>query len=220
MVIIMKLSNKIFIMIIMLIGMFLLAGCDKFQFSTFDASDEDNGNEITTDSLEEQEESVYGTDETPETKEKGSTDEDAKTTQAVTPTAEPIQPTANIDLSVYTINADGNIEPVIALIPQGSVITPQLVVETVVESMADQSIIIGIKDVTTKKDTVIVNFIKDKTPDKNMGSGYESAILDAIAQSLVDNLEDYSKVIYRIDDKAYVSGVYEYGIDEVYLGDN
>ena len=50
-----------------------------------------------------------------------------------------------------------------------------------------------------------------------MGSGNEAAILDAIAQSLLDNLTDYSKVIFRVEGKAYVSGVFEMDINDVYM---
>jgi len=138
-----------------------------------------------------------------------------------TPTQAPIQPNANKDLQVYTVNSiTAEIEPVTALVPQNSKITAQLVVDTVVESLADQSIIIKVDSVTTEDDKIIVSFDKDKAPYSDMGSGYEAAILDAIAQSLIDNLKEYKKVIYRIENNAYVSGVFEYGINEAYLGDN
>ena len=220
----MKRSNKMLILIIMLIGIFLLTGCDKFSFNTFDASKEETNTDKNADMREDAIDSgasMKRTDETLDTKGTLNPGTEDAGIGEVTSTPEAVQPTANMDLSVYTINEDGNMEPVIALIPKDSEITPQLVIDTVIESLADHSIMIGVKDVTTKDDIVIVNFEKDKTPEKNnMGDSYESAILDAIAQSLIDNLKDYNKVIFRIDDKAYVSGVFEKGIDEVYLGDN
>lgn len=223
----MKQNYKKFILIIMIIGTFLLAGCNKLNFDTFDASKEEAGSEITSIPEENQDSKNQNKEITkaPEVTQAAGLD-NADVTVGVTaaeetPTPDSIQPNANIDLTVYTVNADtGEIEPVTALIPEGSEITPDLIVSTVVDSMADQSIEIGIDSVTTQEDKVIVSFLKDKAPYSDMGSGYEAAILDAIAQSLIDNLKDYKKVIYRVEGNAYVSGVFEYGIDEVYMGDN
>ncbi|HHV13892.1 MAG TPA: hypothetical protein GXX75_26855 [Clostridiales bacterium] len=224
----MKQFSKLFIMVIMLVGMLLLTGCDKFNFSTFDASKEETDAGITKDADKDPDSSGEDTESTgaetkigtnnEETKTPASSDNNTEKTGGSTPTPSLIQPTESIDLQIYTVNATtGDIEAVTASIPKSSKLTPELVTDTVVESMADQSIIIGIKDVTTKDDSIIVNFNKDNPPYKNFGSGYEGAILNAFAQSLLDNLKDYHKIIFRIDDKAYAGGAFEYGINEVYL---
>jgi cytoskeletal protein RodZ len=222
--VIMKQGSRLFIMMIILVGMLLLTGCDKINFSTFQASKEETNEETTT----TDEDSESSKDEKDITNVNGSKDETNKSSEDTeedsgeasnqTPTPSSIQPSENIDLPVYTVNAtSGDVEPVTAAIPKSDKLSPELIVDTVVESLADQSIIVGVKTVTTKDDTVIVNFTKDNPPSKNQGSGYEGAILNAFAQSLLDNLDDYHKIIFHIDDKAYISGVYEYGIDEVYL---
>ena len=220
----MKQLSRVYIMMIMLVGMLFLTGCDKINFSTFDASKEDTSAENSpadqdSDLSKNESESTVADVAKDETSEDSkNTEEDSDQVSSQTPTPSSIQPTANIDLTVYTINAaSGDVEPVTAAIPKGSKLSPELIVDTVVESLADQSIIIGIKDVTTKDDIVIVSFTKDNPPSKNLGSGYEGAILNAFAQSLLDNLDDYHKIIFRIDDQAYAGGAFEYGIDEVYL---
>lgn len=215
----MKNFNKKFILIIMLIGTFLLVGCNKFNFDIFDASKEEAGTDITS----APEDNQGGITDSPEVTKAAGTDGTDISAAGVdtTPTPAAIRPNANVDLTVYTVNADsGEIETVTALIPEGSEITPRLVVDTVVDSLADRSIDIGIDDVQSKGDKVIVSFMKDKAPYSNIGSSYEAAILDAIAQSLIDDLPDYKEVIYRVEGKAYVSGAFEFGIDEVYMGDN
>ena len=217
----MKRSGLIYILILMLMGVFLLTGCDKLSFSLFDGTESEE-NDITPE-LQDHQEDVEANDNQESVSTENSTLKSGEQEKPKEPTQAPetVLPTANTELIVYTVNAEGNIEPVTALISEDSRITPELIVETVIESMADQSIIISVKNVMTENDTVIVNFTKENSPgNKNMGSGYEAAILDAVAQSLIDNLTDYSKVIYRIDDNAYTSGVFEFGIDEVYLGDN
>jgi hypothetical protein len=210
--------SKNFILIFMLIGMFLLAGCSKFNFKTFHASDEETGTEIT---LAPDDNQIETETETSITTTSDNAEEAVNTKTETLPTPAAIKPTANIDLPIYTVNADtGEVEPITALVPEGSEITPEFIVDTVVESMADQSIVVGIEGVTLEDDAIIVSFMKDKAPGTNSGAGYEASVLDAIALSLIDNLNDYSKVIYRINGEAYISGHIELGIDEIYLGDN
>jgi cytoskeletal protein RodZ len=211
----MERHNKKIMLIIMLIGIFLLTGCNKFHLGTFNASDEEkSGTEVTLTPNDNQDEPITGSEE--EKEEDTNSDE-----EETTPTPSSIQPTANIDLTVYTVNVDtGDIETVTALVTNDSEITPKLIVNTVIESMADKSIVVGIDSVTSEGDTVIVSFTKEQAPFSEVGAGYETAILDAIAQSLTDNLEEYSKVIYRVEGKAYVSGHIEMEADEVYFEDN
>lgn len=232
----MKVYIKRIILLITIIGMFALTGCDNIKFGIFDASDENTGSVKITENTEtadaDKEEKTAGeasnakTDA--DTKDKGKDDDTDKNDQALTADAKnadgnslsptPVQPNPTVDLQIYTVNGTtAEIEPVTALIPQDTKITARLIVDTVVESLADQSIIVEIDSVTTEDDKVIVSFKKDKAPYSDMGSGYEGAILDAIAQSLIDNLKEYKKVIYRIENQPYVSGAFEYGIDEPHL---
>jgi Sporulation and spore germination. len=204
--VIMERFKSKFVLIIMLVGILLLTGCGKFRLNTNQASDEVTVTPGVTQNNQEKETNQNNG-------ELGSTNTDGNSvTKAVT------KPVANKELSVYTVNADdGNLEPVIARVQEGSPITPELVVKTVIEAMADQSIFVATDSVTSKDDTVIVSFQKDKAPYSNMGSGYEAAILNAIAQSLIDDLDGYNKVIYRVEGKAYESDAFKMGINEVYM---
>jgi len=219
----MRQYKKNFILIIVIMGIILLAGCNKFNFHTFTNSEDSSDIQTTIAPKDQNSTDINNKTEDTQANSENITpsSEDILQSENATPTSTSIQPTSNIDLQVYTVDSDlGEIEPVTAAVPAGSEITPQLIVDTVVESLADQSINIVVKDVTTKDDIVIVNFDKDNTPYKNLGSDYEGAILDAIAQSLIDDLKDYKKVIFRVDGGAYVGGAFETGIDEYYLEDN
>ncbi|MGB4660291.1 MAG: hypothetical protein WBI07_14025 [Mobilitalea sp.] len=207
-------SNKKYILILMLAGIFLLTGCDKFSFNIFNASNEEETvtQPLSSSDNENNANKKVATDITADT--------DIAATDTVTPTPIPILPVANIDLPIYSVNVDtGEVVTKTALIPEGSEITPELIVTNVVEAMADNNILVGIENVTTENDTVIVSFYKDKAPLAEEGSSYETAILNAIAQSLIDNLDDYHKVVYRVEGKAYVSGHLEYGLNEIYFED-
>ena len=212
----MERTKKIFLLIIMVLGTLLFVGCDLISFDTF-KEDEESKNSVISLAPDDSNEPTPATTVAPKQKENGSkeiSDEKAD----VTPTITAIQPAETKDLNLYSVNvSSGDTEQIIATIPKDTKITPQLIVEKVVESMADRSLDVGIESVTTDKDSVIVNFYQDKAPLTDAGSVYEASILDAIAMSLMDYLSDYNKVIYRVEGKAYVSGHIELGIDEPYL---
>lgn len=131
-----------------------------------------------------------------------------------------IQPNSNTEVMIYVIDVEtAEIVPVTALISIEKEITPEVIVNKVVEAMADASLEIGIDEVKTEGDTVIVSFLSDKAPVIDVGSGYEVSILNAIAQSIIDNT-DYKNVIYRIEGKPYVTGHITLELDEIFLGDN
>jgi hypothetical protein len=132
-----------------------------------------------------------------------------------------VEPVVTKEVNIYTMNETTlTVESAVALVPFDTELTPEIIVDMVVDSFADRLVTIGIDSVTTKEDTVIVSFLKDAAPLFNAGGGLESTILDAIAQSLVDNLPNYPKVIFRAEGEAYASGHYEFDIDEVYLDNN
>lgn len=205
--------NKKHLFLLLLCGIFLLTGCNKFSFGIFDASKEGADTEITSVPEDNQKETGENNKETV-------TDVPTKGAPEATASPEGVTPQAadNMELPIYTVNAeDGNIVPVTARVSAGSEYKPELIVDTVIDALADEGITIGVDSVTSEKDAVIVSFLKDKAPYTNMGSEYEAAILNAIAQSLIDNLNDYDKVIFRIEGNAYVSGTFEKGINEVYM---
>ena len=65
-------------------------------------------------------------------------------------------------------------------------------------------------------DTVIVSFLFGKAPLSTVGSDVEETILNSIANSLLDNVEDCKKVIFRAEGEAYESGHYAFEVDEAY----
>ena len=95
-------------------------------------------------------------------------------------------------------------------------ITPNSIVESVVTALNEHSLEIGIDSVTMEEDTVIVSFLFGKAPLSSVGSGVEETILNSIAYSLLDNVEDCKKVIFRAEGEAYESGHYAFEVDEVY----
>lgn len=214
--------NKRSILITIFLCLILLYGCDKVRFYTYKGSDEKIGKEdIIEENVEDDETKVP---EVSEDNPDNSTtnlveDNGEKTAEEITPTLNNIQPIANTELMIYTVNVDSaEIEAVTAVVQEDLEISPELIVTKVTESMADQSLNLGVESVTIENDNIVISFYSDQPPLSGVGGGLEEAILNAIAQSLMDNLTDYRGVIFRTEGKAYVSGHIELGIDEVYLG--
>jgi hypothetical protein len=150
-------------------------------------------------------------------------------TEDVTATATPeatTSPDANMkddttgktkELPIYTINDESlEAQAAVALIPEESEITADLIVKTVVENLKDHSLIVGIDKVTVDKERVIVSFLYDSAPLTTVGSGVEATILDCISGSLLDNLDSCKQVIFRAEGKSYESGHIVLGFDEAY----
>lgn len=209
----MKRINKSLVLILIFISIFVFTGCSSIKLRTFKDSEENNNK------IEENDDNANIDDLNNEKTEDPDSLIDEDSTDIDEPTPTIIQPIDNKELIIYVVNSSTDLDPVTALIPANNEITPELILNTVVDSMADQSLVIGVESVTTQDDAVIVSFYADQPPLSNVGSGLEDAILNAIAQSLTDNLDDYHKIIYRVEGGPYISGHIELGIDEVYFED-
>ncbi|CUH92643.1 hypothetical protein [Herbinix luporum] len=220
----MKYYNKNLVLILVLSCIFLFTGCNSVRLKTFK---EENVPEKNVESNEENQENQDNQDNEEDLEDAESlvsnpedTSNSSDETNDNGSTANIVQPVENVELLIYTVNSSSELEAVTALVPANQELTPKLVVDTVVDSMADQSLLIGVENVTTQDDTVIVSFYADQAPLTNVGAGFEEAILNAIAQSITDNLDDYHKVIYRVEGGPYMSGHIELEIDEVYFEDS
>lgn len=206
----MKHKNKNLVLILILASIIMLTGCNNIRLKTYNESEElDNVTNVDDD---KEQGDIESNDETIDIVDDETLDMDE-------PTPTIIQPVQNTELLIYTVNIDSDLEPIIALVPADKEITPEVVLDAVVDAMADQSLLIGIESVTVEDDTVIVSFYSDKAPLYNTGSGFEAAILNAIAQSLTENLDNIHKVVYRVEGGPYSSGHIELDIDEVYHED-
>ena len=206
-----RIRKKLLLIIIICMSLLLFSGCGLFSLDFFDSS-EDDSSVITLAPADDQAE-VSGTP----TENNNTAEKEVTVTPGNSPTPA-IQPAATADLSLYTVNMDtGATEPFTAAVAKDTEITPELIVDKVVEAMADRSLEVHVEYVRAEKDAIIVSFYTDKAPLSEGGIVYEGPILDAIAMSLIDNLKDYNKIIYRAEGKAYQSDHIELGINEPYM---
>lgn len=118
----------------------------------------------------------------------------------------------------YTVNPDTmETEAVSAMASKEYQGSPEEIMGMVVDTLEDSGYEIGIDQVFIEGTSVIVSFQAGEEPVSGLFEEEEKAILDAIAQSLLDNLEEYNQVSYRINNGAYESDNFSYQIDYIYM---
>ena len=110
------------------------------------------------------------------------------------------------------------IKPAVAVTGKKEDVTAAHIVEYITDALEDEEIELTIKDIVTDNGLCIVDFdeniykiIKD-TPD------LEKPILDAVAMSLVDNLQEINEVSFRIAGQPYSTSAFQLKDKEGYLG--
>ena len=113
----------------------------------------------------------------------------------------PIPTTERDYINIYTVSPENfQVEPLKLMIDKMQKITPEFVVNKVRENLEED---IGIKEVTMVKDKVTVTFKANKAPLKNVSPRMESGILDAISNSLLDNISTCNEVYFNSTKGAY-----------------
>ena len=130
-----------------------------------------------------------------------------------------IAPLENLEITIYTLNPDTwEKEAVTVLVTVEDELTPELIVEQVVEAMEDEGFYLGINDIIIDSDSVRIDFKSDAVPVTDVGASVEGSIIDILAQSILDNLPQYKKIYISIEGGPYHSGHLEFELDDVYLG--
>lgn len=134
-----------------------------------------------------------------------------------TPTPEPTQKIKIETLAIYSINSD-NMTLIPVPVRKGSQkLSPSYVAGLVMENLNEEDI--AITDIYQKGKKVIVSFDPDGKPVKNCTAKMETLILEAFANSLLDNVKNCSQVIFRCDGKEYKSDQYSFGLNEVFASE-
>ena len=122
------------------------------------------------------------------------------------------------ELQIYTLAADlESVEAVTALISKDGDLTPELIMEVVLEAMADAAYFIEVNGIFVKGNMITIDFCKETPPVANLNYTVEVAILDAIGQSLLDNLAAYKRVSYSIEGEPYQTKNIELELEESYI---
>lgn len=130
-----------------------------------------------------------------------------------------IAPLENSEVTIYTLNPDSlEKEAVTVLVTSEDELTPDFIVEQVVDAMEDEGFFLGVNDIILEGDSVRIDFKSDAAPVIDVGASVEGSIIDCLAQSILDNLPQYKKIYISIEGGPYYSGHLEFELDDVYLG--
>ena len=119
--------------------------------------------------------------------------------------------------TVYSVDTDKlSLIPVQVRKKANEVCTAKQIVTLLCDNLAVK---VKVQSVEEKKDTVIVSFAPDSEPVKDCSEQMEQMILECFANSLLDNVDACSKVVFRKGGKAYKSENMELGLNEVYASE-
>ena len=123
-------------------------------------------------------------------------------------------------VGIYIYTVDATLESVVnktVMVKDTTEITPELIIEYILDSLKDESVNVSVKDVEYKNGICIVNFDESIIAIAKSNADIENAILDAIAQSVLDNVEGCKKIKYRINGSAYSTANRTFALDYVYM---
>ncbi len=137
------------------------------------------------------------------------------TAPTVSPTISEIPEPKN-DIIIYSLNSENFEKVAIPVMIDTGKITLYDLVKKISVALEDESFSVKVSNARFEKTTAIVDFAADGTPGAG-SPNYEASILDCIAQSIIENYESCTAVVFRIDGKEYVSSNFSFGIDEAYM---
>ena len=121
-------------------------------------------------------------------------------------------------LHIYTVNA--TTESVInqtVMLSEDTEITPALLIDYISEALKDESINLSFESVEYEDGCCVVDFDDSIFTIASKSASLEDAVLDAIAQSILDNVDGCLKIIYRIKGAAYSTVNRTFDYNYVYM---
>ena len=118
----------------------------------------------------------------------------------------------------YTVDSHGNIVRATSIISGKSSVTPGLLVEYICDALEDESIILKTEDISVDGSRCIISFTDSIQEVSSQGRNFEEAVLDAISQSILDNISTVDGIVFRIKGQAYSTGNISMDKDAVYMG--
>lgn len=121
-----------------------------------------------------------------------------------------------IEISIYGMDKDTfELKDYIAVIAKDQ-LNATMIVQEVIKVFAEGDVQIGLDKVTQKGEDVYVSFNKRKVPAKGVSKKVEQVILDAISNSLLDNVENCKKVYFQIEGGEYKTKNIELDLETPY----
>ena len=122
-----------------------------------------------------------------------------------------------VTLRYYTVSGDGQLERATSMVQDTTAITPELVLDFLIDSLEDESLVLKVESVTIADSVCVISFDDTIYDIASEGERIEDAVLDAIAQSILDNVPEVSSVRYLINGGKYVTDNNSFTQDSAYM---
>lgn len=129
----------------------------------------------------------------------------------------PTQKSTMETLTIYSIDSDSMSLIPVVIKKQKETYTAEYITYLVTQNLEDEDV--KIDHVEQQKDTVIVAFSSKGKPIKGCSKKMETLILNCFASSLLDNVANCEKIIYRCEDKAYKSENRTFKRNQIYASE-
>ena len=129
----------------------------------------------------------------------------------------PTQKSTMETLSIYSVDSDAMALMPVTVKKDKKKVTPEYITSLVEDCLDDENV--RVYSVKQEKNKIILSFFKDGKPVKGCSENMEILILDCFANSLLDNIESCTEVVFRCEDKAYKSEHSSFKINEVYASE-
>lgn len=96
-------------------------------------------------------------------------------------------------------------------------ITPERILGYLIDSLEDESVTLGFNSVSVNNGQVIIDFDDTIKKISKTSTDLELAVLDAAAQSILDNVEGCQSIIFHINDGAYKTDNLSFGYNDSYM---
>lgn len=133
------------------------------------------------------------------------------------PSPLPTQKSMMKTLSIYTIDSDTMSLVPVTVEKRENTITPAYITSLVEGNLEDDAI--RVYSAEQENERIILSFYADGKPFVNCSRKMENLILDCFANSLLDNLDNCSEIVFRCEDRAYKSEHYSFKKNEVYASE-
>lgn len=120
-------------------------------------------------------------------------------------------------LTLYTIDTDNMVVTPIVVKKENHPLTAEYVTDLICKNLNDDEI--SIYRIKQKENRVIISFAQNGKPIKNCTKKMEGLILDCFANSLLDNVENCSEVVFQCEGEAYQSQHRSFKKTEVYASE-
>lgn len=123
-----------------------------------------------------------------------------------------------ITVDYYTVNVSNcSRKNAMMVVESLDEITPDLLIESIIDTLSDQSVLLDVDSISLSDGVCIVSFSDRMREISEDNTELEDAILDACATSIIDNVIDCSSIVFRIEGEAYETVGHSFDIDFVYM---